>query len=498
MDASAVQAEFRSLEDSILIDMNGHQFVQITPMLLSHFGNKTAFGYPVAKSFPDAMRDAEEAGNCMAVGSDTNLHPGIGYINLTYTFQGRPTDLLIASGSLDGARTYVFEVRPAFTATSMAKNICYWNTGDGMDTMLTIWNHGLKDEDLLFTFNHAQGSYKHPIHLKPQASQMLSIHDLIARSKPDADGNILPRNVEEGSAMLSGIKDEIQPIDATISVASFDVNHATCIWRCINCSGYVMGFTFTNLPFSIQPNQSIQVNSIATYSGGHQYDFTSKSDWSSDLPGVATVGTGNSSPGLAHGISAGTTTISAISSVLYPIAEQICGTTPQCGYDNMDYISGNGLATVTPATPINFQASAPSLSSDGTLTFTYTFQSSTGNLSDLSACKVGETVFYPGSTNPYVWPYPMRASTANPTVILGPATSGGFTDMNKPPSSYTKPYSASSFSATQTLQWECSNYNNGQFNKFVPDITITRSVFLNTVWKYQITKSGAVNTVNLP
>jgi hypothetical protein len=71
MDAPAVQAEFRSLEDSILIDMTRHQFVQITPSLLGHFGNKAAFGEVVAEAFPDAMRDAEDAGNCIAVGSDT-------------------------------------------------------------------------------------------------------------------------------------------------------------------------------------------------------------------------------------------------------------------------------------------------------------------------------------------------------------------------------------------------------------------------------------------
>jgi hypothetical protein len=274
------------------------------------------------------------------------LHPAIGYINLTYTFQGRPTDLLIASGSLDGAGTYVFEVGAAFTATSMAKSICYWNSGNGMDTMLTIWNHGLRDEDLVLTFNHAQGSYKYPIHLKAQASEMLSMRDLIARSKPDADGNTLPPNVEEGSALLSGVKDEIEPMDATISVSGFDVNHATCFQRCYNCTGYLINFTFSSLPFDIQPNQSVQVHSFATISGGAQYDFTSRSDWSSSQTGVATIGTGSSSPGLVNAVSGGTTTITAYSSAMYPLAGQYCSTTNPCGSDNMDFIGGEGGGTV--------------------------------------------------------------------------------------------------------------------------------------------------------
>jgi hypothetical protein len=153
------------------------------------------------------------------------------------------------------------------------------------------------------------------------------------------------------------------------------------------------------------------------------------------------------------------------------------------------------------AIPVNFTTVSVTKASNGTLTFVYKYQSSSGNLQDLASCQVGELVAYPGTAASYTWPYPMVQSTPNPTALYGPGSTGGFTDNNSPPSSYTKPYSADSFQATQRLQWECPNYNGGNFQSFVPDITITRSILQNPTsgaWEYQITKSGYTNTIPLP
>ncbi len=94
----------------------------------------------------------------------------------------------------------------------------------------------------------------------------------------------------------------------------------------------------------------------------------------------------------------------------------------------------------------------------------------------------------------------MAQSTPNPDVHYGAGNNGFIEDKNGPPSKYQQPYSYAHFQATQRLQWECPCYHNGNFNNFVPDITIDRKVFLDTdnVWKYQITKSGYTNTVALP
>jgi hypothetical protein len=55
--------------------------------------------------------------------------------------------------------------------------------------------------------------------------------------------------------------------------------------------------------------------------------------------------------------------------------------------------------------------------------------------------------------------------------------------------------------ATQRFWWSCPNYDSGSVKQFVPDVTITRTVFQDNTdgfWKYKITKSGYTNIVKLP
>lgn len=65
---AVAQAELRSLEDSILLDMRKHKFVQIVAEHTKYLNCKTAFSKQVADSFPSARVDAYEAGNCICVG----------------------------------------------------------------------------------------------------------------------------------------------------------------------------------------------------------------------------------------------------------------------------------------------------------------------------------------------------------------------------------------------------------------------------------------------
>lgn len=152
------------------------------------------------------------------------------------------------------------------------------------------------------------------------------------------------------------------------------------------------------------------------------------------------------------------------------------------------------------AIPVNFVSPAPQYLSDGSLSFQYTFSSSSGSLSDLANCSTGETVFYPGSSSPYVWPLPMVSNTANPFLRYGAGNYGSLLDTNYAPTSYKKPYSATSFVSTQRIQWQCPLYMQGGYQPFVPDITITRSISQSSggQWVYKIQKSGYTNTAVLP
>ena len=159
---------------------------------------------------------------------------------------------------------------------------------------------------------------------------------------------------------------------------------------------------------------------------------------------------------------------------------------------------------VTPAvaTPVNFHIVSESPLNDGSLFFTYTWSSSTGNRADLYQCRLGEQVFYPNyPVSPFIWPLPMVQSSINPSVpTLGQGTDMLATDQNYPPGSYQKPYRQDGFPATQRWFWACSNYNNSAIQALAPDVIIKRSTFMNTdgFWYYQITKSGYTNTFKLP
>ena len=163
----------------------------------------------------------------------------------------------------------------------------------------------------------------------------------------------------------------------------------------------------------------------------------------------------------------------------------------------------------TTATPVNFRIlsetnlTTGSTQTIGALFFQYSWSSSTGKQSDLSACTVGESVFYQNYPAPsFTWPPPMVTTqpTPNPTTISGTATNAGFQDTNFAPDSYSQPYSSAGFAATQRFFWSCTNYNNGSTQTLSPDVSIVRSIFKDTdgFWKYQISKSGYVNKIKLP
>lgn len=166
--------------------------------------------------------------------------------------------------------------------------------------------------------------------------------------------------------------------------------------------------------------------------------------------------------------------------------------------------TGAAIATMA-ASPdcayiVNFRQVSATPLSGGALSFRYEWSSSTGTQSDLSGCTVGESVFYPGSDNPYEWPLPMVQQTVNPTVVSGSGANAGMTDINGAPGSYRTPYYAVEFKARQRFWWKCTGYQNGEMQYPLPDIEITRRVYRDAsgAWKYQMTKSGETNTATLP
>ena len=271
---------------------------------------------------------------------------------------------------------------------------------------------------------------------------------------------------------------------------AFDKSTGAIVWRYLQPGGYNpsimratdgVGLLIDSLNGVVQLDSSgVASTPIIALEGTTPFDLAT---FISYLPGesVATwVGVINGRFSLAVGPSA------ELSPAEYPM--------PQGNPENQK-------AAKEQAIPVKFTLKSERNLNDGSLFFTYTWSSSTGKQSDLASCKVGESVFYPNyPATPYTWPLPMSDASTNPTTIRGSASNAGLWDRNWPPAAYQQPYYSAHFDATQRFWWTCPYYNNEDLNYFVPDITISRKVFMDTdsYWKYQINKSGYTNTVRLP
>ena len=163
------------------------------------------------------------------------------------------------------------------------------------------------------------------------------------------------------------------------------------------------------------------------------------------------------------------------------------------------------------AQPYNWHQTNVTDNLDGTLSFSYDWQSTSGNKADLTSCFIHEWVTYPTPPGTplvptyYAPPSPFNASLPNPTVQPGtgnqgqPATdpNGGYDTQFVP--GYASPYSSASFTATQTYEFD--DTATGESNVRVPGpdsgpLSITRTIgnrapYASSIWWYSVTKNGS-------
>jgi hypothetical protein len=214
-------------------------------------------------------------------------------------------------------------------------------------------------------------------------------------------------------------------------------------------------------------------------------------------PTVSFAGTGITVAYVTRSNTTITATFTIASSA--PIGMQGISVTNNTQVDGGHQTSSPVNFQVTPAsaTPVNFRQTAAQDVGNGDLDVTYKWDSSTGNLNDLSACTIGEYVAYPTPPGvdyqPPSPPWPANSPFVNPTIISGPATSTGFLDhhwlgQGITGASFKKPYSASSFIASQYYWYSCSG---GNVIHWKDNLVITRSVSANGAggWKFRVTAS---------
>ena len=244
--------------------------------------------------------------NLPALLSAAGLKNFNGSFNLVLDVQGGPIQaLLVASGSVDKKNTYVFEVGSTGIQESQARSLSYWSIGNGDDTMVTLWNPADEAQDFVLTLFFTGGHYNFPIHLGPRATYMFNVSEIIHNQIPDAEGNIVPATIHEGSARLSGPKGVNQHILVAMGAGTYNVVKATCILMCSNCVG-PSDFFIIDDPFSVGVSGTHQLQMYSQYVNGSQYNITGSSSWSSSATTVATV-----SVGLVSGVSAGSLTVTA-------------------------------------------------------------------------------------------------------------------------------------------------------------------------------------------
>lgn len=108
------------------------------------------------------------------------------------------------------------------------------------------------------------------------------------------------------------------------------------------------------------------------------------------------------------------------------------------------------------------------------------------------------------SRYPKSWPFPSPPfppdAYGNPTIGDEPASPGTFTDDHflTPSTTFVKPYSASSFAATQYYRYKCACSNNGNYVNIKGPLSIVRAVSGNSngSWEFTVTKSGCSATIN--
>ncbi len=295
--------------------------------------------------------------NVQAELAAAGIHSLSGMLTLGFSSNAAATDLLLATGSVDQTGTYVFEVECKGSGPSEGKILGNWNTSDGNDTMISVWNSGDADQDLNAIIFYSGGQYKYPIHLAKNASTMFNISDIIMMQMPDADGNVIPAGIQQGSAVLANASGQSDPVNVGVSVGTFNAETATCGTKCPTCLGY-SDFWISNAPFGVGIGSNYVVNALAQLQNGSQVNKNTSASWGSSNGSIGSSSGNGNFQGVSDGNFLANANISLISvDQDCPYNGAPCGTDPYAGSGQGtidDFTIGGG-----PQSPVDGSQSAP-------------------------------------------------------------------------------------------------------------------------------------------
>lgn len=429
---------------------------------------------------------------------------GLKHVTVQITNSGPPGSLIGSLYAINETTKVIYDVPLRDSGPTRTMTGSYpWKITDDFRTVVYVTNITDQDAQFISQINYIGGDLVFgPRTLLAGETAVFDLKELRNQQILDSAGNSLPKDASQGQFKwaVRGLTNGKLVLIGRSEMVSLSRNVSSSYSCNDPCPPYYAGSIDPfPPPIVVNGSRNAKVWETAYYDSGYiMGPYQIYASWSVGHP-IATI-----NPEAGHSITA-TGTQEGTSSLLAFIAIQ-----QDYVWDGLNcYELGTyeereeGPVDVVCAVPTNFRQTSTTSSSNGTLSFRYDWDSSTGtgvsSLADLSQCTIGEKVDYTASDLPFASPpFPSGISPPNPTVTEGSATGGFLEDNHSTPGTFVKPYSAKTITASQIYRYRCTCKDNNAWITLLGPLSITRSVSQNTngSWKFTITKSGQSATIN--
>lgn len=421
---------------------------------------------------------------------------------------GSPGSLIGALYTTDNGTKYNYDIPLRDSGPVRTMTGSYpWKADNDYSTVVYITNITDIPQEFVGQINFDGGTMGlKPRRLAPGETAEIDLQKLRDEQKTDDLGRKIPNHIRQGQFRwathgVTGGKLALIGRAVMTSKSNKIMTSYSCNDPCPpEYGGWI---TPTFLAFSVNEQGTMTAWEVGYYNDGWNWTtfgpYQTGADWTMDSYNYCSMGTNYVATQTFTGVAEGTTNVTALIGTF----EHYTWDGRDCYDDNFTYdvIDGGPVETHC-YVPRNFhQVGSGTDTGNGTLHFEYAWESSSGNLSDLSVCFVGEIVTYPGTGN-YTFPSPPfpNITVPNPTTTGRPGNEGAFQDNHSTPGSFVRPYSNSSFTATQYYRYSCPCKNGGAYVNVAGPNDIVRTVsrvnFSTPDYKFTITKSGASATIN--
>jgi len=493
----ATRFRLQGVEPHMIVRNTSAQEITVTPRFLPAPSNNERFiDLPVLNLQPSEIASIDLSPLERAVSGDTDFDA----VSVQLLNTGTPGSLIGALNGVDQGTGMVYDVPLRDIGGLRTSTGSYpWRLDGDMSTIASLTNVAPFSSEFVVQINYPGGHYLlDPQKLAAGGTATFDLRKIRDQQIPDRTGNVIPRSVTggqfrwfihgAGSGRLIG-RAEMLSRSRTIS-SSYSCNdpcppQMSNVWLDPSVLELLVGEEGGQTALEVDSDS--YGNLMGPFSPWVAW-------WSCSDPSVVSMedeGTYADFTGVADGFA------STAATIYY----QTYGWDGlNCYYNGLGQTDANGEAQVRCAVPTNFHQVGPGDDNQGVLHFHYEWSSSTGKISDLSQCTIGEIVTYPGA-NPYPWPKPpFDSNSNNPTVHDYSASATGALGDNHlgPDGGWVTPYQAASFTATQYYRYKCPCANNGEYVNVMGPLSIVRTVSQNQngSWKYTVTKSGSSAVIN--